>query len=106
MRLPTLIVRSTARRRPFPAAGSCLEPAAQNVPQRLKPPTEPLRHPARLPGGRASIAGSVIRPGIAGQEIDRVSRKVITDAGYGESFIHRTGHGIGMTTRMDIIRLG
>jgi Xaa-Pro aminopeptidase len=23
---------------------------------------------------------------------------VITDAGYGEQFIHRTGHGIGVTT--------
>jgi Xaa-Pro aminopeptidase len=27
-----------------------------------------------------------------------VARKVITDAGYGEFFIHRTGHGIGLTT--------
>jgi Xaa-Pro aminopeptidase len=27
-----------------------------------------------------------------------VARQVITDAGYGEYFIHRTGHGIGVTT--------
>ena len=33
-----------------------------------------------------------------GQEIDRVAREVITEAGYGERFIHRTGHGIGVTT--------
>ena len=26
------------------------------------------------------------------------ARRVITDAGYGEQFIHRTGHGIGLTT--------
>ncbi|MET9534783.1 aminopeptidase P family protein [Streptomyces sp. NPDC006649] len=39
-----------------------------------------------------------VRPGIACQEIDRVARAVITDAGYGERFIHRTGHGIGVTT--------
>ena len=32
------------------------------------------------------------------QEIDRAARKVITEAGYGEQFIHRTGHGIGVTT--------
>jgi hypothetical protein len=32
------------------------------------------------------------------QEIDRVARKVISDAGYGDRFIHRTGHGIGLTT--------
>jgi Xaa-Pro aminopeptidase len=43
-------------------------------------------------------AFEAVRPGIACQEIDRVARKVITDAGYGEYFIHRTGHGIGMTT--------
>jgi Xaa-Pro aminopeptidase len=39
-----------------------------------------------------------VRPGIACQEIDRVPRRVITDGGYGEYFIHRTGHGIGLTT--------
>jgi D-alanyl-D-alanine dipeptidase len=39
-----------------------------------------------------------VRPGIACQEIDRVARAVITDAGYGEQFIHRVGHGIGLTT--------
>jgi Xaa-Pro aminopeptidase len=32
------------------------------------------------------------------QEIDRVARRVIAEAGYGEWFIHRTGHGIGVTT--------
>ena len=39
-----------------------------------------------------------VRPGVACQEIDRAARAVITDAGYGEQFIHRTGHGIGITT--------
>jgi Xaa-Pro aminopeptidase len=39
-----------------------------------------------------------VRPGVACQEVDRAARKVITDAGYGERFIHRTGHGIGTTT--------
>ena len=29
-------------------------------------------------------------------EIDKVARDVITKAGYGEYFTHRTGHGIGM----------
>ena len=27
-----------------------------------------------------------------------MARQVIRDAGYGEYFIHRTGHGIGVTT--------
>jgi Xaa-Pro aminopeptidase len=39
-----------------------------------------------------------VRPGVACEEIDRAARKVIADAGYGEYFIHRTGHGIGLTT--------
>ena len=43
-------------------------------------------------------AFEAVRPGIACQEVDRVARRVITEAGYGESFIHRTGHGIGVTT--------
>jgi Xaa-Pro aminopeptidase len=48
---------------------------------------------------RAQQAGfEAVRPGVACQEIDRAARKVIDDAGYGEYFIHRTGHGIGLTT--------
>jgi D-alanyl-D-alanine dipeptidase len=48
---------------------------------------------------RAQQAGfEAVRPGIACQEVDRATRKVITDAGYGDYFIHRTGHGIGLTT--------
>ncbi|WP_171119100.1 MULTISPECIES: aminopeptidase P family protein [Streptomyces] len=39
-----------------------------------------------------------VRPGVTCQEIDRVARAVIEEAGYGAYFIHRTGHGIGVTT--------
>jgi len=48
---------------------------------------------------QAQQAGvEAVRPGVPCQEIDRAARRVITDAGYGEQFIHRTGHGIGVTT--------
>ena len=48
---------------------------------------------------QAQQAGfEAVRPGVACQEIDRAARKVIADAGYGEYFIHRVGHGIGVTT--------
>jgi D-alanyl-D-alanine dipeptidase len=48
---------------------------------------------------RAQQAGfDAVRPGSTCQDIDRACRRVIVDAGYGECFIHRTGHGIGLTT--------
>ncbi|MFE1454101.1 M24 family metallopeptidase [Streptomyces sp. NPDC058735] len=39
-----------------------------------------------------------VRPGAACQDVDRAAREVVAEAGYGEYFIHRTGHGIGVTT--------
>lgn len=36
------------------------------------------------------------RPGQSGHEIDAATRAVIENAGYGDYFIHRTGHGLGM----------
>lgn len=41
-------------------------------------------------------AFAAVRPGVACQEVDRAARKVIADAGYGEYFIHRVGHGLGL----------
>ena len=42
----------------------------------------------------AAIAA--VRPGVTAESIDRVARGIIDDAGYGEHFVHRTGHGIGL----------
>lgn len=41
-------------------------------------------------------AFEAVRPGVACQDVDRAARAVIAGAGYGELFIHRTGHGIGL----------
>jgi Xaa-Pro aminopeptidase len=38
------------------------------------------------------------RPGVTAESLDAVGREVITAAGYGEAFLHRTGHGIGLET--------
>lgn len=46
---------------------------------------------------KANLAGiAAVKPGIPFKAIDAAARKVIDDAGYGEYFIHRLGHGIGM----------
>lgn len=37
------------------------------------------------------------RPGVTCEEVDRVARQVIEDAGLGEYFIHRLGHGLGLS---------
>ncbi|NDJ53883.1 MAG: aminopeptidase P family protein [Chloroflexi bacterium] len=45
----------------------------------------------------ANAAGrAAAKPGVACQEIDRATRQVIEEAGFGAYFIHRTGHGIGL----------
>jgi Xaa-Pro aminopeptidase len=36
------------------------------------------------------------RPGALASDVDAAARGVITDAGYGEYFVHRTGHGLGI----------
>lgn len=36
------------------------------------------------------------RPGMSGAEIDALARDVIVSYGYGDQFIHRTGHGLGL----------
>jgi Xaa-Pro aminopeptidase len=36
------------------------------------------------------------RPGVKAKEVDAAARGVIADAGYGQYFTHRTGHGMGI----------
>ena len=48
---------------------------------------------------RAGVAAGA--QGGACQDVDRAARRVIDDAGYGDYFIHRTGHGIGMEAHED-----
>ncbi len=41
------------------------------------------------------------RAGVTAEEVDRVTRAVIDEAGLGEFFVHRTGHGIGIEEHED-----
>jgi Xaa-Pro aminopeptidase len=42
-----------------------------------------------------------VRPGIACADVDRACRSVIEDAGWGERFVHGTGHGVGLEIHED-----
>lgn len=42
-------------------------------------------------------AQAAVRPGITAAQLDQIARDVIIKAGYGEYFIHRLGHGVGMS---------
>jgi Xaa-Pro aminopeptidase len=43
---------------------------------------------------RAAVAA--VRPGVTAAAVDAAARDLIADAGFGDQFIHRTGHGIGL----------
>ncbi len=42
-------------------------------------------------------AQEAVKPGIKAEELDKIARDIIAKAGYGEYFIHRLGHGLGMS---------
>jgi Xaa-Pro aminopeptidase len=52
---------------------------------------------------RAAQAAGVaaVRPGVTGADVDKVCRDLITEAGWGEAFLHGTGHGVGLDIHED-----
>ncbi|MCP3993575.1 MAG: aminopeptidase P family protein [bacterium] len=44
---------------------------------------------------------AAVSPGVTAESVDAATRNVIAAAGYGEYFIHRTGHGIGLDGHED-----
>ena len=59
-------------------------------------PTEEMKHVYDTVL-QAQLAGiEAVRAGIKAADLDAVSRKIISDAGYGEKFGHSLGHGVGM----------
>jgi len=59
-------------------------------------PDETFRHLFAVLRSAQERATQAVRPGVACESIDAAARDVITAEGYGEAFIHRTGHGIGL----------
>jgi Xaa-Pro aminopeptidase len=64
------------------------------------PPDAFLAYYAVLETAQAEAVASV-RPGASCASVDAVARELIRDGGYGDRFIHRTGHGIGLETHED-----
>jgi len=46
-------------------------------------------------------AYAAVRPGVTAEAVDAAARRPITAAGYGQYFVHRTGHGIGLECHED-----
>jgi Xaa-Pro aminopeptidase len=61
--------------------------------QRLDEPLDEVYdvvHRAQAAGRAAAVAGAT------GEEVDAATRAVVAAAGYGEAFVHGTGHGVGL----------
>ncbi|SFJ02092.1 M24 family metallopeptidase [Jannaschia pohangensis] len=61
--------------------------------------TDPLpefRKVADVVEQAVQTAIAAVRPGVAARDVDAAARGVIDAAGYGEFFVHRTGHGLGI----------
>ena len=62
-----------------------------------EPPADFLAYYDALLTAQVS-ACEAVRPGMTCEAVDAVARDLLTEAGYGQYFIHRTGHGIGLET--------
>lgn len=61
------------------------------------PDPEAARHIAVLVRAQQAAVDAV-RPGVTAAQVDAAARDVLAAEGLGEAFLHRTGHGIGVST--------
>jgi Xaa-Pro aminopeptidase len=59
-------------------------------------PTDEFRRVYEVVVAAHDAALAAVRPGTTAESVDAAARGVIAEAGYGEQFLHRTGHGIGL----------
>ena len=59
-------------------------------------PSDEVRRVYDVVRAAQQAAFDAVRPGVPAQDVDRAARSLIEEAGYGERFVHRTGHGIGL----------
>jgi len=60
-----------------------------------EPPTEYERVHETVREAQAA-AVEAVEPGVTAEAVDRAARDVVENAGYGDAFFHRTGHGVGL----------
>src|SRR6185295_5812404 len=66
-----------------------------------KGPTDEFRTIHDLVRRANADATTGVAPGVACEQLDEVARRVIREGGYGDAFIHRLGHGIGLDGHED-----
>ena len=59
-------------------------------------PSDEFRTVYELVRAANAAATAAVRPDVACEGLDEVARRIIRDGGYGDAFIHRLGHGIGL----------
>ena len=64
-------------------------------------PTDEFRTVYELVRAANAAATAAVGPGAACEGLDEVARRIIRDGGYGDAFIHRLGHGIGLDGHED-----
>jgi Xaa-Pro aminopeptidase len=64
-------------------------------------PSDEFRTVYRLVRAAQAAATGAVRPGARCGDLDEVARAVIRDGGFGDAFLHRLGHGIGLEAHED-----
>jgi Xaa-Pro aminopeptidase len=80
-------------------AGYCSDTTRDYVVGHLPDDTYAALHAELEAAQDAAVAH--VRPGVTAASVDAVARDRITAAGYGDRFVHRTGHGIGIEEHED-----
>ena len=64
-------------------------------------PTDEMKRAYAIVREAQAAGEAAVAPGATGQDVDRAARRVINDAGYGEYFLNRLGHGVGIAVHED-----
>lgn len=59
-------------------------------------PTPTQQRMLEVVGASQAAGVDVVAPGVSTGEVDRVCRDIIDEAGWGDAFMHSTGHGVGL----------